>query len=66
MAHIKMEIYLYAEDKILSNEIDSALADEELKRQFAVDAAIGLRDAVAEYVRASRHVIDYDVEVLEF
>jgi hypothetical protein len=67
MAHIKIEVYLYAESKELDTHITEAVSDERLGRQFAVDAALGLRDSVAEYLgmTRSRHEIDYDVEVLQ-
>ena len=65
MADVKMQVFLYAEDvaPALQAGLSTAFADEELVRQFAVDAALGMRDAVAEYLGVKGHTLDYDVEV---
>lgn len=65
MADVKMQVFLYADDAApaLQSSLTLAFADEELVRQFAVDAAIGMRDAVAEYLGVKRYALDYDVEV---
>lgn len=62
MPHIKLEVSIYANQSETARALEMAFQDEELVRQFAVEGALGIRDAVADYLGITRYSLDYDVE----